>query len=88
MQAINLKTPSSKKKLGKTIKQGRRLHWIAVALYVLASVAALPSSAATFTVTDTLDGGPGSLSNAFFQANGSLGTKTIAFNIPPLDGTV
>src|ERR1043166_9524008 len=45
--------------------------------------------AATFTVTNTLDGGAGSLSNAIAQASATVGvTNTIAFNILPLDGTV
>src|SRR5882672_11299327 len=46
------------------------------------------SLAATFTVTNTLASGAGSLSNAIAQANAGTGTNTIAFNILPLDGTV
>src|SRR6266536_2707186 len=46
----------------------------------LASVTA--SSAATFTVTNTSDSGPGSLRQAILDANAASGTDTIAFNIP------
>lgn len=46
--------------------------------------------AATFTVTNTLDGGLGSLNSAILSNNATAGTitNTIAFNILPLDGTV
>ena len=46
----------------------------------LASVTA--SSAATFTVTNTSDSGPGSLRQAILDANATPGADTIAFNIP------
>jgi len=46
------------------------------------------AGAATFTVTNTLESGAGSLSDAIVQANAAPGTNTIAFNILPLDGTV
>ena len=39
-------------------------------------------SAATFTVTNTNDSGPGSLRQAILDANGNAGTDTIAFDIP------
>src|SRR5262245_23831799 len=39
-------------------------------------------SAATFTVTNTSDSGPGSLRQAILDANGNAGLDTIAFNIP------
>jgi Calx-beta domain len=44
----------------------------------------LPSAlaAATFTVTNTNDSGPGSLRQAILDANATPGTDTIAFNIP------
>ncbi len=49
--------------------------------WVLGFVAtALP--AATFTVTNTNDSGPGSLRQAILDANASPGADTIAFNIP------
>jgi hypothetical protein len=54
----------------------------------LLAAAALPSAAATFTVTNTLASGPGSLSYAIASNNATAGTNTIAFNILPLDGTV
>src|SRR6185369_16018098 len=44
--------------------------------------------AATFPVTNILESGAGSLSNAIAQANATAGTNTISFNILPLDGTV
>src|SRR5436305_12925878 len=40
------------------------------------------ASAATFTVTNTADTGPGSLRQAILDANGAAGTDTIAFKIP------
>src|SRR5260221_11162824 len=50
------------------------------------AVAVLPGAssllAATFTVTNTNDSGPGSLRQAILDANGNPGTDTIAFNIP------
>ncbi|HEY1434985.1 MAG TPA: right-handed parallel beta-helix repeat-containing protein, partial [Thermoanaerobaculia bacterium] len=39
-------------------------------------------SAATFTVTNTNDAGPGSLRQAITDANANLGPDTIVFNIP------
>lgn len=39
-------------------------------------------SAATFTVTNTNDSGPGSLRQAILDANANPGADTIAFNIP------
>jgi hypothetical protein len=47
----------------------------------LITLAALASSAATFTVTTTADSGPGSLREAILGANASPGLDTIAFNI-------
>jgi len=40
------------------------------------------ASAATFTVTNTNDSGPGSLRQAILDANATPGADTIAFNIP------
>src|SRR5512132_1754955 len=40
------------------------------------------ASAATFTVTNTADSGPGSLRQAILDANANPGLDTIAFNIP------
>lgn len=40
------------------------------------------AQAATFTVVNTLDAGPGSLRQAVFDANGAPGADTIAFAIP------
>src|SRR3954447_2308013 len=40
------------------------------------------ASAATFTVTNTADTGPGTLRQAILDANGAAGTDTIAFKIP------
>lgn len=44
-----------------------------------------PARAATFTVTNTNDSGPGSLRWAIEQANANPGPDTIAFNIPTTD---
>src|SRR5262244_1177599 len=43
---------------------------------------AVPLSAATFTVTNTADSGPGSLRQAILDANANAGEDTIAFAIP------
>jgi len=43
---------------------------------------AAPLCAATFTVTNTADSGPGTLRQAILDANGNAGTDTIAFSIP------
>src|ERR1041385_9189109 len=60
-----------------------------IAIPVLAVFVLQVARAATFTVTNTLDGGAGSLSNAIAQASATVGvTSTFAFNILPLDGTV
>ena len=48
---------------------------------ILLWVATAPLLAATFTVTNTDDSGPGSLRQAIFDANGAPGLDTIAFNI-------
>lgn len=45
-------------------------------------IAAMPLSAATFTVTNTADSGAGSLRQAILDANGSAGPHTIQFAIP------
>jgi len=45
-------------------------------------LATLPASAATFTVVNTSDSGAGSLRQAILDANGAMGTDTIAFAIP------
>ena len=45
-------------------------------------LATTPAVAATFTVVNTADSGAGSLRQAIFDANGAMGTDTIAFNIP------
>src|SRR3989442_1473105 len=60
---------------------------ISLCLSGLLAAAVLPCAADPFIVTNTLDGGDGSLSNAIFRANGTAGTNTIVFNILPLDGT-
>ncbi len=44
--------------------------------------ATVPISAATFTVTNTFDSGPGSLREAILNANGTPGNDDIAFAIP------
>ena len=47
----------------------------------LTALAAGSLSAATFTVTNTNDSGPGSLRQAILDANGAAGLDTIAFNV-------
>ena len=49
------------------------------ALVLLLSAASAP--AATFTVTNTNDSGPGSLRQAILDANNTMGADTIAFNV-------
>ncbi len=49
---------------------------------VLLCTGSLPLAAATFTVTNTNDSGPGSLRQAIVDANANAGADTIAFNIP------
>jgi hypothetical protein len=56
-----------------------RLFAISAVLSLALGVAA---SAATFTVTNTDDSGPGSLRQAILDANANPGLDTIAFNIP------
>ena len=51
-------------------------------LAILFWVAAAPLAAATFTVTNTDDSGPGSLRQAIEDANTAVGADTIAFAIP------
>ncbi|MDQ3117470.1 MAG: hypothetical protein M3Q86_12830, partial [Verrucomicrobiota bacterium] len=46
------------------------------------TLVALPVGAATFTVTNTDDSGPGSFRQAIEDANAAAGADTIAFNIP------
>ena len=48
-------------------------------------ISAASLSAATFTVTNTADSGPGSLRQAILDANGAAGADTIAFAIPGSD---
>ncbi len=50
--------------------------------FCLLSVAGDPLRAATFTVLNTNDSGPGSLRQAILDANATPGADTIAFNIP------
>ncbi len=58
----------------------RSLAALALICSLLFSVTAAP--AATFTVINTSDSGPGSLRQAIFDANAAAGADTIAFNIP------
>jgi hypothetical protein len=51
-------------------------------LALLIWVASTPLAAATFTVTNTNDSGPGSLRQAILDANANPGLDTIAFDIP------
>ncbi|HWI29915.1 MAG TPA: right-handed parallel beta-helix repeat-containing protein [Microbacterium sp.] len=67
----------------------RPLASVAVAVVLAAVLAAAivlvpaaPSHAATFTVTNTGDSGPGSLRQAILDAQATPGAHTITFNIP------
>lgn len=51
-------------------------------LFAVAVFAPVAASAATFTVTSTLDAGAGSLRQAILDANAAAGADTIAFAIP------
>ena len=55
---------------------------VRVVFTTLALFLSLVASAATFTVLNTLDSGPGSLRAAILAANGAPGADTIEFNIP------
>ena len=50
-------------------------------LFLLLCLAPIPAGAATFTVTNTSNSGAGSLRQAILDANGAMGTDTIAFAI-------
>ena len=64
----------------------RRLSIVALlALLVALAPPARPALAATFTVTNTNDTGPGSLRQAIIDANNNSGHDTIQFNIPTSD---
>jgi len=56
----------------------RRIPVLAVVFLLVA----LPSLAATFTVTNTNDSGPGSLRQAILDSNANAGSNSIMFNIP------
>jgi hypothetical protein len=49
--------------------------------FVLCCAIAFSASAATFTVTNTMDSGNGSLRQAILDANAAAGLDTINFNI-------
>jgi hypothetical protein len=68
--------------------QGLLRQWripLSVAGVVIALVGwgAIRTSAATFTVTNASDSGPGSLRQAILDANNNAGLDTINFSIPP-----
>ncbi len=56
-----------------------------LAVLLSALLAPLAARAATFTVMNTNDSGPGSLRQAILDANSTPGADTIVFNIPSLD---
>ena len=58
------------------------LGLLALAALLLVAGGSAPAYAATFTVTNTNDAGAGSLRQAILNANDSVGTDNIAFNIP------
>ena len=53
-----------------------------IAACIFALSFSLPVAAATYTVTSTVDSGPGTLRQAIVDANGHIGDDTIAFAIP------
>jgi hypothetical protein len=57
------------------------LHGL-LACMLAATAAIAPAAAATFTVTNGNDSGPGSLRQAIIDANANTGFDTITFNIP------
>jgi hypothetical protein len=64
----------------------RLLHIFAALLLLTGLPMATPRvRAATYTVTNTNDSGPGSLRQAIIDANNTPGQDTIAFNIPKTD---
>lgn len=70
-------SPDSQKKYTK-VSPMKKIYAIMISVLVLGNVA----SAATFTVTNTTDGGPGSLRQAILDANTAGGTDNIVFAIP------
>lgn len=60
---------------------GSTLRYLILGLALTASTV----QADTFTVVNTNDAGPGSLRQAIFDANASVGPDTIEFNIPATD---
>ena len=58
---------------------------VVLALLLAGGLSAQPARADDYTVTTTLDSGPGSLRWAIEQANSHPGPDTIAFNIPTSD---
>ena len=65
-------------KVGSSPASASRMRRFVVTLGWLASI---PVAAATFTVTNTNDSGPGSLRQAILDANAAPGPETIAFDI-------
>ena len=55
---------------------------------LVAAISGAVASGATFTVINTNDAGAGSFREAISHVNESMGPHTIAFAIPPLDGSV
>jgi hypothetical protein len=71
----------NRKKLGRMAAAGLIVLLLLAGLPLIAR----PAQAATHTVTNTNDSGPGSLRQALINAN-NPGPDTIAFNIPKTDG--
>ncbi len=70
-------SPDFQKKYNK-VSPMKKIYTIMMFMLVTGSVA----SAATFTVTNTTDGGPGSLRQAILDANAAGGSDNIVFAIP------
>ena len=68
----------------------RKMRYLALLFIIMAFLSSVlfisqSAFADSYTVTNTSDGGAGSLRSAINLANGSVGGDTIGFNIPPGD---
>jgi hypothetical protein len=64
------------------VRSKHTFRTVRAGILALVCLPVLAMSAATFTVTNTDDSGPGSLRQAILDANANAGADTIAFDIP------